>query len=186
MACRKAGGHALRIGMKSTLYKKAWKYLENITPLEYDCGALCGSACCKGSDQDGMLLFPGEEIMYIEDRNGISIVDSHIGLSDGTRIKLLVCQGCCDRKKRPLSCRIFPIIPQIDEHGCLTFTPDLRAAALCPLLYRADLYTISPAFIDALYSAFETLAEDERVTEYIGILTRQNREIAADLKRFYR
>jgi len=168
-----------------TLYKKAWMKLEKITPLKSDCGVLCGSACCKGSGQDGMLLFPREEDMYRNDAKGFRIMDSNISLSDCTRIKLLVCEGHCDRKMRPLSCRIFPLIPQIEGDGLLVFAPDLRAAALCPLLYRSDIYAISPAFIDALYSAFKPLAEDERVIEFIGILTKQNREIAADLKRFY-
>ncbi|HOK42994.1 MAG TPA: hypothetical protein PLD49_04955 [Thermoclostridium caenicola] len=167
------------------IYKKAWKHLESITPLRTDCGTLCDRACCKGSDQDGMLLFPGEEAMYQADEKDFSIRDSHIRLSDGTPVKLLVCRGSCDRKKRPLSCRIFPVIPQIDGQGCLAFAPDLRAAAVCPLLYRADRHVISPVFIDALYSAFEVLVEDARVVEFIEILTRQNQDIAADLERFY-
>lgn len=171
--------------MKPLSYRKAWEYLEHATPLDTDCGALCGKACCMGSDQEGMLLFPGEEAMYHGDDNGFSIRDSNILLSDGTRIKLLVCGGCCDRKKRPLSCRIFPVIPQIDESDYLNFVPDLRAAAVCPLLFRADRHAISPAFIDALYSAFEVLTEDERVLEFIEILTKQNRDMAADLERFY-
>lgn len=169
-----------------SLYRKAWKYLESVTPLRTDCGTLCGRACCKGSDQDGMLLFPGEEAMYLADEKDFSIRDSHIVLSDGTRIKLLVCKGTCDRKKRPLSCRIFPVIPQIDGEDFLTFTPDLRATALCPLLYQSDRYAISPAFIDAFYSAFEVLVGDARVVEFVEILTKQNQDIAADLKRFYK
>jgi len=106
-------------------------------------------------------------------------------LSDGTKIKFLVCKGYCDRKKRPLSCRIFPVIPQIDEHGYLNFVPDLRGVAMCPLLYQATRHTISPAFIDALYSAFEILTEDERVIEFIDILTKENQDIAAELERFF-
>lgn len=171
--------------MRILSYQKAWEYLENVTPLNTDCGALCGHACCRGSDQDGMLLFPGEEAMYRDNDCGFCIRDSHIALSDGTLVKLLVCRGRCDRKMRPLSCRIFPIIPQIDEEGYLNFVPDLRAVALCPLLYQADRHAISPSFIDALYSAFEDLIEDDRVLQFIEILTRQNQAIAADLERFY-
>lgn len=170
--------------MKTSLYRKAWEYLENVTPLETDCGVLCGNACCKGSDQDGMLLFPGEEAMYHK-YDGFKIMDSGIVLPDGTKIKFLVCKGYCDRKKRPLSCRIFPVIPQIDEHGYLNFVPDLRGVAMCPLLYQATRHTISPAFIDALYSAFEILTEDERVIEFIDILTKENQDIAAELERFF-
>ncbi len=43
---------------------KAYELLENCTPLKFDCGALCGGKCCKGGDNDGMILFPGEEKYY--------------------------------------------------------------------------------------------------------------------------
>ncbi len=37
--------------------------LSDLTPLLTDCGRLCGVACCKGDEQTGMLLFPGEEAL---------------------------------------------------------------------------------------------------------------------------
>ena len=37
--------------------------LSDLTPLLTDCGRLCGFACCKGDEQTGMLLFPGEEAL---------------------------------------------------------------------------------------------------------------------------
>ena len=54
---------------------KARKYLENITPIKIDCGLLCGSLCCRKSYENnsdkmntsedfGMWLFPGEDILY--------------------------------------------------------------------------------------------------------------------------
>ena len=39
---------------------RARELLESHTPMKSDCGALCGGACCKGSDEDGMALLPGE------------------------------------------------------------------------------------------------------------------------------
>mgnify|MGYP006909836008 CR=1 FL=1 len=38
--------------------------LSDLTPLLTDCGRLCGFACCKGDEQTGMLLFPGEEALF--------------------------------------------------------------------------------------------------------------------------
>ena len=35
-----------------------------LTPLQSDCGRLCGGACCQGDEQTGMLLFPGEDALY--------------------------------------------------------------------------------------------------------------------------
>ena len=38
--------------------------LQSLTPLKTDCGRLCGCACCRGDEQTGMLLFPGEDALY--------------------------------------------------------------------------------------------------------------------------
>lgn len=40
------------------MYMKAYRMLEKLTPLQGDCGKLCGSRCCGGDDSRGMLLFP--------------------------------------------------------------------------------------------------------------------------------
>lgn len=44
----------------------ARKLLEEITPLQTDCGLVCGGACCQThpGEETGMLLFPGEAEMY--------------------------------------------------------------------------------------------------------------------------
>jgi len=40
---------------------KAKSIIGELTPLKgHDCGQLCSAACCKGDEQTGMLLFPGE------------------------------------------------------------------------------------------------------------------------------
>ncbi len=43
----------------------ARKLLEEITPLQTDCGLVCGGACCQThpGEETGMLLFPGEAEM---------------------------------------------------------------------------------------------------------------------------
>ena len=50
----------------SQALRKARALLEGETPLNRDCGGLCGAACCQ-PDEDGlggMLLFPGEAAFY--------------------------------------------------------------------------------------------------------------------------
>ena len=81
---------------------KLYELLADATPLRSDCGALCGAACCRGDEKDGMLLFPGERDYYIG-REGFRIRRS--GEYDA---EYLVCEGSCDRNDRPLSCRIYP------------------------------------------------------------------------------
>lgn len=94
----------------SLALSRAYSLLRRSTPLgKGDCGRLCGSACCKGGDGDGMLLFPGEDKLF-EEREGFDIIESG-------QFKLLVCSGSCTRNERPLSCRLFPLFPLVYEDG---------------------------------------------------------------------
>ena len=45
---------------KEEVILKCYKILENETPLNFDCGKICKNKCCKGDENTGMLLFPGQ------------------------------------------------------------------------------------------------------------------------------
>lgn len=110
---------------KEEVILKCYKILENETPLEFDCGKICETKCCKGDENTGMLLFPGEEKL-IDENMEIRVTEN----GD----KIAVCSGSCDRSKRPLSCRIYPFFPLIKEFRGKTRIKiifDLRAD--CPL-----------------------------------------------------
>ncbi len=167
------------------LYTKVWKKLETITPLMGDCGRLCDKKCCGGTEHDGMLLFPGEEYLYEAlSRDWFQIIDSNIALSDGYKIKLLVCRGECPREYRPLSCRIFPVIPYINEEGRAEFRLDLRSLGICPVVFNPRENPVEDEFIEALYSAFPPLLKDDAIVEFIEILSRQYDETAGFLSKF--
>jgi len=144
------------------------------TPLEYDCGILCDKKCCFGTETDGMLLFPGEEFLYQNiDGNLCIIKESNIVLPSGYKISYLVCKGTCTREYRPLSCRIYPVIPYINQSGRVDFRPDLRSLGTCPIVYNADKYVISEEFIDKLYLSFSPLLKEKIIVVFIEILTYQ-------------
>lgn len=106
----------------------ARELLSSITPLRQDCGRLCGGACCQ-CDEDGqgsMLLFPVEEALYFPLPQGFSLSKDD-GVLPG--MTLLTCSGVCDRGQRPLSCRLFPLLPT--RTGARL---DRRAWAVCPLM----------------------------------------------------
>ena len=115
--------------MKTTdygkLYKKAFSILGDLTPLKADCGTLCGGLCCKGDSTTGMLLFPHEE-------SSLRVISTQMG------DRLAVCNGSCNRAERPLSCRIFPFFPTVDEKGRVFVEKDLRAFRTCPLLMHSE------------------------------------------------
>ncbi len=109
------------------LYRYLYKLLEKSTPIGVDCGQLCSSACCKGDGDTGMYLFPFEEKMYNGRENWLKIYDSDF-IFKGKPVKIAVCNGTCQREKRPLSCRIFPLF-QLDGE----LKNDPRAVHICPL-----------------------------------------------------
>jgi len=158
------------------LYNNFRKRFGSATPLQTDCGRLCNEKCCDGTENVGMLLFPGEEHLYT-DKDWCTLKDTGIVLSDGYVVKLLVCSGKCPRDERPLSCRIFPVIPYINESGRADFRLDPRSFRICPITQNPDKYPVDEDFIDRLYKAFPPLLKDERVVEFIEILSDQYDEL---------
>ena len=54
--------------MKKSI-QKIYDMLEEVSPLDYDCGRLCGEICCVYDESGeheavGLFLLPGEELMY--------------------------------------------------------------------------------------------------------------------------
>ena len=52
---------------KENVLKSCYALFRNVTPLDFDCGKLCDGKCCKGTDDTGMILFPGEENLIDKD-----------------------------------------------------------------------------------------------------------------------
>ena len=145
----------------------ARELLENLTPLKTDCGRLCQGACCRGDDATGMLLFPGEEALY-EGCTFARVVET--GFSFGAvPALLLVCEGSCDRKNRPLACRLFPLFLRFREDQPPVLRMDARARAVCPLT-DYGLKALDPEFRQAARRAYDLLLEDEACAAYLRAL----------------
>ena len=130
----------------SEIYKSIYNFYGNTTPLTVDCGKLCDGACCKSDENEetGMYLFPGEEVLFYNNPD-FKIIDSEFFYSEKCA-KILICSGSCKREQRPLSCRIFPIIPYIKNNDFeLIFDP--RAKSVCPLLSLPDFSGLDADFI---------------------------------------
>lgn len=157
---------------------RARELLENITPLRTDCGMACGVACCRplAGETTGMLLFPGEEAYY-EGREGYRMTATDQGT-------LLICAGRCRRTDRPLSCRLFPLLPLIRPDGVKVAT-DLRAKAVCPLA-RQGKETLAPEFVAAVRQVGQLLAEDESQRAFLARLTAHQDELKALRNQFRR
>ena len=144
-----------RDGLEALLTARA--LTAEVTPLKTDCGRACGGLCCQPDEtgRGGMLLFPGEAALYL-DKPGFTVTED---CALGVPAQLLVCKGVCVRAERPLSCRIFPLLPRL-RNGTVRVVRDRRGFEVCPLL-PSGLGAFQPAFVEAVRAAGAALYEAE-------------------------
>lgn len=164
--------------MLPEVLRKARELLADVTPLLSDCGAACGGACCHSlpGETTGMLLFPGEDAYYAE-LPGYRLIPTPQGT-------LLTCDGHCKRADRPLSCRLFPLLPLLREDGVKVAT-DLRSKAVCPLA-RQGKSALNPDFVATVRQVGRLLAEDDRQRAFLIRLTKNQDDLKALRKQFGR
>jgi len=163
----------------SEIYKSIYKYYGDTTPLLVDCGKLCGGACCESSDDEetGMYLFPGEEKLF-KNNPDFKIVSSEFEYA-GKVADILICKGHCNRKLRPLSCRIFPVIPYIKKDNFkLIFDP--RAKSVCPLVELNGFSQLDKEFIRKTENVIRLLMKFKETRLFLEGLT----DILDDFLRF--
>ena len=151
-----------------TMYRKIDRILGELTPLRVDCGVTCGGACCKGDGDTGMRLCPHEE-------SSLSVRELENG------VRLVVCDGVCDRRERPLACRLFPFFPVIDEKGRIFVEPDARALRLCPLLTHSEEIVFDKRFFKAVKKVGKLLAKDADCRRFLEETTEEMDTYAAFL-----
>lgn len=151
--------------------EKARECLEKVTPLESDCGELCAAMCCRSleGEETGMLLFPGEEERY-QHMEGWKVLSGAAG-------NVVVCPGRCNRNERPLSCRIFPLLPVVRK-GEIRAAMDQRASAVCPLA-GYGVKGLSEAFREGVREAGRLLMESEETRQTLEEMTRRQDELKA-------
>lgn len=153
--------------------------LKSVTPLKKDCGRVCGARCCRPLDgeETGMLLFPTEAEAYMG-KEGWEIRKT-------ARAELVICPGNCEREERPLSCRLFPLLPMIGNDGEIRVVTDQRAKAVCPLA-RQGKSAMDPGFIDAVREAGELLAQSDDQAVFLDLLAEEQNELKELRKKFQR
>lgn len=149
------------------IIRKSYKLLIDVTPVKDDCGKLCDGECCKGDNKTGMILFPSEEYLFENnpDYNIIKTTDNK---------NVVVCNGKCDRNTRPLSCRIFPLIP-VCVDGKIYVIDDPRAKGICPLLY--DEMLLDKKFEKSVYKFGKLLMKNKETRVFLEKITEEITEI---------
>lgn len=151
-------------------YLHIYKSLENVTPIKKDCGVLCGGICCKDEEEkSGMLLFPGEE--RILKNKGYEIELSHCEYGVDKTAPILFCSGRCNRKIRPLACRIFPLVPYKKEGKPLKLIMNPLAKNMCPLARSLKVSQLEPLFVKNVYKVMIRIMKLRDGEDYISMLT---------------
>ena len=148
--------------MNMDVLLRVYEAIGDKTPLQTDCGALCGAACCcvDADGQGGVNLLPGERERLERVEWGEIDVDPHM------KTPMLMCTGMCEREKRPFLCRIFPLCPVIGKGGKWTVRMDARARAVCPLT-RGGLNGLDPDFVRGCVKAVRIIAADAEGEDFL-------------------
>ena len=181
--------------MKSTIterkYKAIYRLLDRVSPVDYDCGELCGAACCTctyspdGFDDGeylGLYLLPGEEKVHRNREENEWIRWDYMIAEDYEfpeswhgKVYFIQCKTApaCPRRQRPIQCRTFPLSPHIGEDG--VFHMIMYAEELpykCPLLgdekrSEGREIQLSDRFIRATYTAWKHLLKDPLILDLV-------------------
>ena len=151
------------------LYDRAYRLLNDVTPRRFNCGTLCGAACChnlskSGDTETGMLLLPFEKD-YLQHAGATGY--SYLCDSNREEPDMLICSGLCDRRFRPFACRIFPCYASFFEvkngKTALRVRPDPRAAQICPLVTNRAFRRSVPRFIRNVKKAVRVLSAEPEI-----------------------
>lgn len=158
--------------IKNPALREAYERLYHKNPLGfYNCGRLCDGLCCRG-DSQGMWLFPYEEELF-KDKEGFEICETEGNYG----YPMVICSGECDRRERPLACRIFPLFPLVTEtDGKINIEViyDPRAG-MCPIARESK--PLDPSFIKEIRKATLYLIRDEKIREYLKAVSVELLEI---------
>lgn len=153
-------------------YNAVYAQIGSLTPINADCGRLCGGKCCEVTEEiTGMYLFPFENAMYENMPQWGEIYDTDFSYGDEKYIDLFTCDGTCERDKRPLSCRIFPLAPYKKRGGKLEIIMDPRGKGLCPLASVMKIEDLDKEFVSAVRKAMLLCLKEENCREFIYSLT---------------
>ena len=166
-------------------YKAIYRLLDRVSPIDSDCGLLCGAACCTcGGDSDhpdgldfdlGIYLLPGEEKLFTgkedwlrwstEYAEDYDFPDSWFGKVHFIRCKT---PPHCPRSMRPLQCRFFPLAPHLSSDGKLhlvVFPGDLPYT--CPII--KEQIPLEDRFIKATYTVWNRLIQDPLIYDLVKL-----------------
>ena len=169
--------------MKESI-RRIYERLDKVTPLDFDCGTLCGEVCCV-YDEEGyrnkdlvLYLLPGEELMYEDSEYFDLYVVDPKGLDYPRRwnedVFIVECSNPphCDRSIRPIQCRTFPLIPHISSEGKLHMILDENEFPYeCPII--RDNIKLNDDFVKVTYEIWSMFISNPMVHALIEFDSRR-------------
>ena len=179
--------------MKSTLkkreYEAIYRLLDRVSPVNFDCGTLCGCACCvtEGEAEMGIYLLPGEEKLHsrkddwlewsVERAEDYEFPESWKGNVNFIRCKT---PPHCPREKRPIQCRTFPLAPHITEDGELMLVyQDIDVPYACPLIDQE--IPLEDRFVQATLTAWRRLITDPLIYDLVKMDSEAREQATSEL-----
>ena len=155
-------------------YRAIYRLLNMVSPVDDDCGRLCGSACCTSGEEDmGIYLLPGEEALLEDNRDWFdwsfqSPEECGFPESWTEHVAFIRCKTppFCRRAERPIQCRTFPLMPYLTEDGDLEMIYDDRELPyLCPLIEQE--IPLNDSFVRATRTVWKHLLRDPRIYDLV-------------------
>ena len=180
--------------MKSIIKKRTWKaiyrLLDRVSPIDGDCGRLCGAACCTcgdaekyGTEEDlGIYLYPGEHKIHNKKADWLcwtveAAEDYEFPESWTGPVYFVKCKTppVCPRSMRPFQCRTYPLSPYISEEGLLELVyNDEELPYECPLIEQQ--IPLNDDFVKATYTVWSHLIRDPLIYDLVEMDSRARDE----------
>ena len=165
--------------MKKSI-KRIYKRLDEVSPVDFDCGTLCGEVCCvydadeSHAEELVLYLLPGEELMYENsDEFELYYMDSSeikYPHSWKDSIYLVKCKNPpkCDRSIRPIQCRTFPLVHNKSKNGEFHLVLDeTEFPYICPII--RDHIKLNEDFINVTYEIWKKLITNPLVYDLVDM-----------------
>ena len=111
-----------------------------------------------------MYLYPGEDKLQAKNSflklRPVDFTNYHCTLA--------ICNGECQRTRRPLACRVFPLAPYLTVKNTLIIKIDPRASMLCPLARNLSRFELDRLFVIKIREAFRILIRDPEIKEFVA------------------
>jgi hypothetical protein len=182
----------MKISIRKRTFAAIYRLLDRVSPIDGDCGRLCGSACCLAGEADaaaqgfdlGIYLLPGEDKLFSKrddafEWSASKAEDGDFPDSWRGKVYFIRCKTppLCERRMRPLQCRFFPLAPHLLADGTLKLIlfPMENLPYDCPLV--SERYPLSADFVRASYTVWRRLLRDPLIRD---LVTHDSRDRDAD------